>query len=230
MFPEKRPNELDFRPKVKPKERPCAPWRGAHPATAVDDIGDADDADELRTEGRRGTVRPEPGSPHPARRPEGAPCDFRRGFVDVVDFVGVVDGRASWEAAPAVRPVDDLDDADDADESRTEGRRGTVRPEWRAAARRTSPRRLFVRFRRGFVEVVDFVGIVDRPRFVGSRPRGPAGRRHRRRRRCRRIPHERPKGNGAPGMEGRHTTLMVAKKGTGGREGRPFRSACAGAR
>ena len=54
----------------------------------VDDIDDADDADEPRTKGQRAKVRTEGRTPQRARTPAGGSCDFRRGFVDVVDFVG----------------------------------------------------------------------------------------------------------------------------------------------
>ena len=62
-------------------------------ARPVDDIDDADDADEPRTKARRRRVRLKRRSPRGAPKAKGVPCDFRRGFVDVVDFVGIVEGH-----------------------------------------------------------------------------------------------------------------------------------------
>ena len=67
-----------------------AAFPGSRP---VDDIDDADDADEPRTKGQRAKVRTEGRTPQRARTPAGGSCDFRRGFVDVVDFVGIVEGH-----------------------------------------------------------------------------------------------------------------------------------------
>ena len=75
------------------------------------------------------------GPPHDEPRPEGSSFASGAGSSRLSISSASSIGRASWEAAPAVRPVDDIDDADDADESRTKGRRGTVRPGWRAGTR-----------------------------------------------------------------------------------------------
>ena len=68
-----------------------------------------------------------------------APCDLRRGVVDVVDVVGSSKGRERGEAAPVNRPIDYIDYVDDIDDPRTEGRRGRVRPE-SGARPRTMPK------------------------------------------------------------------------------------------
>ena len=79
----------------------------------VDDIDDADDVDEPRTEGRRSMVRPESQPPGFARKAEGSPCALRRGVVDVVDVVDVVEGRHPGQISPwPPRPFDAIDAVD----------------------------------------------------------------------------------------------------------------------
>ena len=69
--------------------------RGLHtfPCGRFDDIDDADDDDEPRTEGRRRRVRLDSGTPEGARKAEGGGCALRRRVVDVVDVVGSSKGR-----------------------------------------------------------------------------------------------------------------------------------------